>query len=116
MTTNNNIRHLREFKGYSQKYIASQLGKSQAEVSKIENGQIHLSDHTIEQLCKILEITKDEIFEDENILGKPLKRIIGDLFNQLSENKKLLRDVEINQGKLQRQLNQLISRLIKKSS
>jgi len=63
-----------------------------------------------------LEISKDEIFEDENILGKPLKRIIVDLFNQLSENKKLLRDVEINQEKLQRQLNQLISRLIKKSS
>ena len=59
---------------------------------------------------------KDEIFEDEDILGKPLKGIIVDLLNQLSENNKLLRDVEINQGKLQRKLNQLISRLNKISS
>lgn len=110
----NNIRHIREFKGYSQKYVAKKLGKSQALISKIENDQIHLSDHTIEQLCKVLEITKDEIFEDENILGKSLKRIIADLFNQLSENKKLIRDVEINQEKLQQQLKLLLSKLIGK--
>lgn len=30
----NNIRHIREFKGYSQKYIAKRLGKSQAAISK----------------------------------------------------------------------------------
>ena len=54
----NNIRHIREFKGYSQKYIAKRLGKSQAAISKIENGNTHLSDKAIEQLCKIFGSNK----------------------------------------------------------
>lgn len=111
---NNNIRLFREIKGYSQEYVAGRLGKSQAALSKIENGRTHLSDDIIEQLSKILEVPKDKFFEDEKELLQPLNGMANDLLNELSENKKLLRDVELNQDRLQQQLSLLLSKIIGK--
>ena len=68
MKTNNNIRHFRQFKGYSQKYIASRLGKSQPALSKIENGSTQVSDDVIEQLSKILEVQKEKLFSNEELI------------------------------------------------
>ncbi|HEY5463394.1 MAG TPA: helix-turn-helix transcriptional regulator [Hanamia sp.] len=113
---NNNIRHIREFKGYSQKYIAKRLGKSQPLISKIENGNTHLSDDEIEQLCKILEVAKEEIFDEETGGAKSLKNMITHLLDQFAENKKLLHDVEVNQKKLQQQLKLLLSKLLKETA
>jgi transcriptional regulator with XRE-family HTH domain len=113
---NNNLRHLRENKGYSQKYIAKRLGKSQAAISKIENGHTHLYDDAIEKLCKILEVAKEEIFDGKIETSKSLNNIISDLFNQFAENKKLLYEVESNQKKLQQQLDFLLSMLIKETA
>ena len=110
----NNIRLLREFRGYSQGYVAKLLGKSQASLSKIENGSIHLSDDVIEKISKLLEVPKEKIFEDEKDLLQPLNGMATNLLNELSENKKLLRDVELNQEKLQQKLDLLLSKLIEK--
>ena len=110
----NNIRLLREFRGYSQGYVANLLGKSQASLSKIENGSIHLSDDIIEKISKILEVPKEKIFEDEKDLLQPLNDMAITIINELSENKKLLRKVELNQENLQQQLNTLLSKLIGK--
>lgn len=130
----NNIRHFREFRGYSQQYVANRLKKSQAAFSKLENGYTHLSDDTIEQLTKILGVPKEKIYNDEKLipgeriingenflatekdLSEPLNNLTATLFNQLSENKKLLRAIELNQKKLQQQLDLLLSKLIAKNS
>ena len=109
---NNNIRLFREIKGYSQEYVAARLNKSQAALSKIENGYIHISDNFIEQISKILEVPKEKLFEND--LLQPLNEIASGLLNELSENKKLLREVELNQERLQQQLNLLLSKLIGK--
>jgi transcriptional regulator with XRE-family HTH domain len=113
---NNNLRHIRENKGYSQKYIAKRLGKSQAAISKIENGHIHLCEDAIEKLCKILEVSNEEIFDWKIETSKSLNDIISDLFNQFTENKKLLYQVELNQKRLQQQLDFLLSMLIKETA
>lgn len=109
---NNNIRLFRKIKGYSQEYVAKRLGKSQAALSKIENGNTHLSDDIIEQISEVLEVPKEKLSEDENDLLQPLNGMATDLLNELSEIKKLLREVELNQEKLQQQLNLLLSKLI----
>lgn len=112
----NNIRLVREIKGYSQEYVANQLGKSQAALSKIENGQTHLSDDMIEKLSRILKVPIEKLFDDEKGLFQPLNGIATDLLNQLSVNKKLIQDIELNQDKLQTKLNLLLSKLIEKRS
>jgi transcriptional regulator with XRE-family HTH domain len=128
----NNVRLCREFRGYSQKYIAKQLGKSQAAYSKIENGTTHLSDHILEKLSEILllpkeilysdtEITMDftkinynssasngeDIYHDNNNLLHSLIGITTNMFRRISENKKALEQLKLNQKKLQRKLNEL---------
>lgn len=110
---NNNIRRIREFKGYSQKYIAKRIGKSQALISKIENGQAHLSGDTLEQLCKILEVAREELFDDGTVEATPLKKMIGHLLKQFAHNEKLLQEVEWNQKNLSQELKLLRSKLTK---
>ena len=110
----NNIRLFREIKGYSQQYVAHRLNKSQAAFSKIENGYTHISDDIIEQISKILKVPKEKLFENENELLQPLNDMANTLINGLTENKKLLREVELNQENLQQQLNRLLSKLIEK--
>ncbi|MEO6838338.1 MAG: helix-turn-helix transcriptional regulator [Ginsengibacter sp.] len=111
---NNNIRLFREIKGYSQEYVAKRLGKSQAAYSKIENGYTQLSDEIIIDISKILEVPKERLTEEEKDLMQPVDGAVTKLLNQLSENKKLLREVELNQENLQLQLNTLLSKLIGK--
>ena len=124
----NNIRRFREFKGYSQRYVAFKLKKSQSAFSKIENGITQVSDDTIKQLSEILEAPKDKLFTDEPLCilemqkdnrkkiletkassQLPVNEIVPVLFNQLLENKKLLREVQCNQEKLLQLLNMLFT-------
>ncbi len=129
----NNIRHFREFKGYSQKYVAVKLGKSQAALSKIENGSIYVSDDIIEQLSEILEAAKEKLYSNEQLildcnngtsyggsfngefflktekeLLPSLNSMTTILINQLSQNEKLLHEVESNQKQIKQQLNVLL--------
>ena len=112
MKRKNNIRLFREIKGYSQGYVAKHIGKSQAALSKIENGYINLSDEFTDQISEILEVPKHKLFDDEKSLVEPLSGITSLLIDELKENKKLLLKVELNQEKLQQQLNVLFSKLI----
>jgi len=54
-----NIKRVREQKGYSQYFMASQLDISQASYARIENHEIKLS---IERLQKIADILETDIF------------------------------------------------------
>lgn len=65
---------------------------------------------------QILEVTKEEILNEEIEGAKSLKKTITHLLNQFAENKKLLHDVELNQKKLQKQLKQVLLMLIKETA
>ncbi|MEO5908870.1 MAG: helix-turn-helix transcriptional regulator [Ginsengibacter sp.] len=95
----NIIRHIRENRGYSQKYINKRIGKGQVLISKIENGYICLSEKAIERM------------EGANSLND----LINHLLNKFVENKKLLHEVELNQKKLQEELKLLQLKLIEKT-
>lgn len=61
-TVNDNIRNFRKFRQMSQKRLGEALNKSTNVVSNWENG-IHSPDlDTIEQLCKVLNVTPNQIF------------------------------------------------------
>lgn len=59
---NNNIRNFRIFRGFSQKKLGSLLNKSANVISNWETG-IHSPDiETVEQICKALAVTPNELF------------------------------------------------------
>jgi len=110
----NNIRHLRELRGYSQKYLASRVGKSQSTLSKIENGCVAISENTAELLSEILEVKKEKIFEDEDQFFQSLDNTQHNLFTRLVENKELLHQVELNQKNILEKLDTYLSKATKK--
>ena len=52
----NNIRIVREIRGFSQEYVASNLGVSQKALSKIERGESDVTFKRLGQLCALFEI------------------------------------------------------------
>ena len=65
------IRHFREVKNYSQKYVAAKMGISQNAYSKIENNITQLTVHHIKDLSKILEVPITDLLRDDFEIHKP---------------------------------------------
>ncbi len=61
----NNIKEARKFKGLTQKEVASEFRMTQQQYSRFENGVFELNYEQIIKLCKMLDITPNEIFEFE---------------------------------------------------
>ena len=88
------IKHYREVKNYSQKYVASKMGISQNAYSKIENNITQLTVHHIKELSKILEVPITDFLKDNFEIHKPvdIPRVVtkADLSDMLlALNKKL---------------------------
>lgn len=75
------IRKLRELKGYSQEYVASQLGMAQTNYSKIERGETKdMTVKRLEEIAKVLEV------EPAIILNFDEKQVFNSTFNNQSGN------------------------------
>jgi transcriptional regulator with XRE-family HTH domain len=61
----NNIRKIREEKGFSQDYMASSLGIAVKTYAKLENGQGRLIVKIIDDLSRILEVSPYELIKFE---------------------------------------------------
>lgn len=57
----NKIKSIRELKNYTQKYMADQLGVTQAGYSKIEKGKTILSYVKLVEIARILEVSVEDI-------------------------------------------------------
>jgi transcriptional regulator with XRE-family HTH domain len=57
----NNIRIVREIRGFSQEYVASNLGVSQRALSKIERGESDVTFKRLGQLCVLFEIRLEDL-------------------------------------------------------
>jgi transcriptional regulator with XRE-family HTH domain len=65
----NNIRKIRELKGFSQQYVAEKVRTSQKNLSRIETGQISPMFKLIIDICSALEVELVELLEfDERIV------------------------------------------------
>ena len=58
---NKNLRIIREIRGYSQDYIANQLGISQNAYSKLERGETGIDEKKLEQISKVLNVSSETI-------------------------------------------------------
>jgi transcriptional regulator with XRE-family HTH domain len=56
------IRRLRESKGYSQEYMAVQLGMSQNGYCKIENGKVDVKAKTLQMIAEVLDVDLYQLF------------------------------------------------------
>jgi transcriptional regulator with XRE-family HTH domain len=65
-----NLKKLREFRNYSQEFMAGELGKSQNAYSQMETGKTKIKEEEIIKLAAILEVTPTELMSDEPIVIK----------------------------------------------
>jgi transcriptional regulator with XRE-family HTH domain len=63
--TGRKLRLLREFRNYSQEYIAEKLGITQNAYSRIENNQTRLTTERLERLAIILNVPPQELLSDK---------------------------------------------------
>jgi transcriptional regulator with XRE-family HTH domain len=63
--TGQKLRLLREYRNYSQEYIAEKLGITQNAYSRIENNQTRLTADRLEKLAVILEISPLELLSEK---------------------------------------------------
>jgi len=61
----NNLKEARKFKGLTQKEVAAKLNMTQQQYSRFENGVFELNYEQILSLCKLYEITPNELFNLE---------------------------------------------------
>lgn len=62
---NKNIRSIRQRKGLTQKYVGEQLGLSQMQYYRIENGLAKLDANLLPELARILDIDPKYFFDNE---------------------------------------------------
>ncbi len=107
------IRKKREEKGYSQDYMAIQLGISQKTYGRLENGQTKLGLERLAEIAKILEVDPLELisFDEKNIFNnkdqkggnaanifiqaysEKERQLYEDRIKQLEEENKFLREL-----------------------
>ena len=63
--TGQKLRLLREYRNYSQEYIAEKLGITQNAYSRIENNQTRLTAERLEKLAAILKISMIELLSEK---------------------------------------------------
>lgn len=78
MAIGNNLKRLREMKGFSQEIVAERIGVSRQAVSKWENGTSNPSTENLIQLSKLFEVdldalTNDKAIDEEKVNNKNVK-------------------------------------------
>ncbi len=84
------IREIRDQKGWSQEYVANQLGISQSQYSKLEKGISVMTLPTLEKICNLFEIEFD-IFSLEN-KNSGIYEELKEIKNELKEIKEFIRE------------------------
>ena len=59
----NNIKEARKYKGLTQKQVAQTFHMTQQQYSRFENGVFELNYQQIIDICKLLDLTPNELFE-----------------------------------------------------
>ncbi len=83
MNIGNNIRKIRELKGYSQEYISGKLEISQRQLSRIENNETDISISKLHEISAVLEVTPMQLlgFDEKYIFQNCTNNGIGNNYN-----------------------------------
>lgn len=93
---NENIRKFRELRKLTQKQFADRLNKSRNVISNWERGENSPDPDTVEQICRILDVTPNQIFgwepcpDYERYLQK--MKAINSRIEELNNRKKEIED------------------------
>lgn len=96
MRLTENIKYLRQLRGLKQSDIADRLNKTKSAISNWETGLNLPNPDEVEQLCRILDVTPNQIFgwdpipDLEDYLEK--QRVKSERTAQLTEQRKRIRD------------------------
>lgn len=66
--TGNKLRLLREFRNYSQKYVAKKLGITQNTYSRVENNQTKITTERLQQIAEILNMPVSELVSSDDFV------------------------------------------------
>lgn len=93
------IKQVREAKGIKQGEFASDLGLSQAAISQFESGARQPTPRTIEKICQVLGVTREELVGKEDVenfekamLMRNLKGLSPESIRALNEIAKRLKE------------------------
>ena len=75
----NKIKNIRELKNFTQEYMADKLEISQAAYSKLEKGDLKISQDKLNKIAEILDVNLEDIKDFDN------KRILNN-YNSIKEN------------------------------
>ena len=88
------IKRLREFRNYTQQYMADKLELSQNAYCKIENGTVKLTTDRLEAIAGILDVPVESILNSEkqvfNLENNHIEKFYGYIENLHEENKEIL--------------------------
>jgi len=92
------IKMLREYRNYSQKYMAMQLGIEQSAYSKIESGQIGVKSERLNNIARILGVGINDIMNNEiqflpkhSEEEKSMRSLLEDLVAEIRNIKEMFR-------------------------
>jgi|JI10StandDraft_1071094.scaffolds.fasta_scaffold96503_1 transcriptional regulator with XRE-family HTH domain len=106
------IRKIRDYKGFTQDYMAEKLSLSQKAYSKIERGEVKLDWNRINEIALLLEVSpvdlvsNDYIFTFNNCSQSGKIETINNLSTDLKETyEKLIKEMENTINSLKVELN-----------
>ena len=107
MNINENIKNFRTFRGIKQQDLADLLGRSKSVISNWERGENSPDLDSCEKLCKILNVTPNQLFGWEKNLE------YESYLNRLREYQQRLSKLELEREKLDKDIENLNNNLIK---
>jgi transcriptional regulator with XRE-family HTH domain len=99
MNIGENIKNFRTFRGFSQQEIADKLDKTKSVISNWERGANSPDVEACEKLCKILNVTPNELFgwDKNEEYEKQMKRLAeyhGRIFELEKEKEKIDKEIQ----------------------
>lgn len=82
MKINERLKQLREERGFSQYDVAKKLKTNQAQISRIESGQIEIKTTTLHRICKLYGVPP-QIVVWQSIEEKDIQPKKKEVFNKL---------------------------------
>ncbi len=106
---NENIKKFRELRRMNQKDLAEQLHKSRAVISNWERGENSPDADTLEQICKVLNVTPNMMFgwepcPDYERYQARLKNFSGKIARLTSEKERIEEELQLLRTEMQKEM------------
>lgn len=113
------IKLIREMRGYSQEYVAAELGIAQNTYSKIENNQTRLKADVLERVARLFDVSPLDIISSQPAIvnfvsNKGTQQSFGYVENYISEQKELYEKILAAKDAEIARLQSLVEALMKR--